>query len=347
MSVKDFAHQLRITTTCLTSIILVIGVSATLNISTAAAADTGTLHGFVFDPNGDAITTAQVSITNFATSEQHHTFSSGDGEYRFTEVTPGTYHLKIQSRGFETRDIPNIVVRADDKTRIDQTLSIASIQAEVTIRTNDVVPDHALANVPADPLVKAAYDDDVEALKIVMLGRSDVNLRDPRTQTTALEYAVQSGNREILQVLLWGKVDVNARDKSGQTVLMLIGEKVTSEIVWDLINAAAKINLRDNEGNTALISVAKENNVEALKVLLDAGAKANVTNDDGQTAMMMAAEYGRVHNIKALILAGADVNARDKEGKTALMYASQNHEPAVVRLLKAHGAIEFEVQQKP
>jgi ankyrin repeat protein len=45
-------------------------------------------------------------------------------------------------------------------------------------------------------------------------------------------------------------------------------------------------------------------------------------------------------------MAGANVNARDKDGKTALMYATENNESAVVRLLKAHGAIEFVVEEK-
>jgi len=45
-------------------------------------------------------------------------------------------------------------------------------------------------------------------------------------------------------------------------------------------------------------------------------------------------------------VAGADVNLRDKDGKSALMRANENGEGAVARLLKAHGAIEFEVQEK-
>jgi hypothetical protein len=357
-----------------TSAIAASAFSATLSMSTAFAAGanvqqasspnqvtcarplphrapttgTGALYGFVFDPNGAVITGASVLITNFGTNEQRHTISSGDGEYCFTQLTPGTYHLKIQSSGFDTKDIPNIVVRADDNNRIDQTLSIAPIEAEVTIegRENSVMAGGAMAVLPTDPLVKAAFDDDLEALKTILLNRPDVNVRDERTQATALEHAVQNGNREMLQVLLWAKIDVNARDNDGETVLMMLSDKVTSEIVWDLINNGAKVNLRDNDGDTPLISVAEVNNVEALKVLLDAGAKVNATNNDGQTALMMAAESGLVHNVRALILAGADVNARDKGGKTALMYAKESDESAVVRLLKSHGAIEFEAPEK-
>jgi len=61
---------------------------------------------------------------------------------------------------------------------------------------------------------------------------------------------------------------------------------------------------------------------------------------------MIAAMNGQVNNVRALILAGADVNARDKKGKSALTYANSNREPAAARLLRAHGAIEFEVEEK-
>jgi hypothetical protein len=372
MSVEDCFNDDRVASHCLPSIILVIAFSVTLSSSTAVAANlkqapypnqqvtysrrlqnpttpttgTGTLYGFVFDPMGAVIAGARVSITNFA-GEHRYGVTSSEGEYRFTELAKGVYQLKIESDGFESRQIPSVTVRADDNNRLDQRLNVAPVQAEITVDEKEIVAIDSATPGPADALVKAAHDDDLEELKTLLLSRSDVNVRDSRTQGTALEYAVQSGNREMLQVLLWAKVDVNAKDKHGETPLMLLNDKATSEFVWDLINAGAKVNSRDNTGDTPLISVADENNVEVLKVLLDAGAKVNATNNDGMTALMVAAENGLVQNVRALILAGADVNARNKHGQTAMRLAFLAGESAVVRLLQAHGAIEFEPKEKP
>jgi ankyrin repeat protein len=354
------------------SVIAASAFSATLSISSAVGASTnlrpaslhnqitvagrvqdpvfisgnGRLYGFVFDPNGAALPGVSVLLRNSATNEPLYTMTSGSGEYRFEGLKPGSYDLTVNSRGFDSQSVPNVLVRADDNNRIDQTLSIAPIEAEVTIESESVVAGGAMVSLPTDPLVKAAYDDDLAALQTALLSRADVNVRDKLTQASALEYAVRNGNREIVQALLWAKVDVNARDGEGQTVLMLLSEETTDEIVWDLINAGAKVNLHDKDGDTALISVAEVNNVEALKVLLDAGAKVNGTNNNGETALILAAGSGLVHNVRALILAGADVNARDKEGKSALMYAIADDHKAVIRLLKAHGAIEFEALEK-
>ena len=340
-----------------TSIIAASAFSATLSISTAVAAapslkstalphesayatrrqatqsvtsNGSRLFGFVFDPNGAVITGARVILTHSETNQPYYSFTGPDGQYQFEGLRAGTYNLKVSSNGFDTSDLPGLSVRENDNNRIDQTLSIAPVEAEVTITSEQVqnlsVGGAVAVVLPVEPLVKAAMDDDLDAVKEILLAHKNVNERDKGTQHTALDRAILNGNREMVQVLLWAKADVNARDGNGETPLMMIGEDTTSEIVWDLINNGAKVNLRDDDGDTALIAVAEVENVEALKVLLDAGAKVNGTNNDGQTALMIAAENGKVHNVRALILSGADVNARDKDGKTALMLAKENDE---------------------
>ena len=303
------------------------------------------LYGIVYDPNGAVISGAAVTATNTNTGQVFYAFTGGDGQYRFERVTPGSYILAFSLSGFDTSSVPNFVVRAGDNNRLDHTLGIAPVEAEVNVVAETLTGAVAIS-VEVEPIVQAAANDDLEAVQTILLGHVDANLRDKATRYTALEHAVQNGNREMVQVLLWAKADINARDNSGQTVLMQLGESTTAEIVWDLINNGAKIDLHDDEGDTALISVAEVNNVEALKVLLDAGAKVNQTNKAGRTALMIAAEHGLVHNVRALILGGANVNARDREGKSALMYALENNEAASVRLLKSNGAIEFEAPNK-
>ena len=314
----------------------------------SATSGVGRLYGFVFDPSGGAVNGASVMLVNSETGESFYSTTSGNGQYQIEGVTPGTYGLRVMIRGFDTSDVPNIVIRAGDNSRLGQTLSIAPPEPDEANGGERVIRlGGAVAMVTAtDPLVQAASDDNLEALQLILLNRSDANARDADSQYTALERAVQNGNRDIIQVLLWNKADVNARDRSGQTVLMQLGEDTTTEVIWDLINAGAKINVRDNDGDTALTSNADEDNVEALKVLLDAGAKVNEANNEGKTALMIAAENGLVHNVRALIHAGANVNARDKEGRTALMYAQDDDHKAVIRLLKAHGAVEFDAPEK-
>lgn len=300
------------------------------------------LTGVVFDPNGAVIQGAHVTLVNVETKDELISFSDGSGTYKFENLPAGTFNLKIQATGFADSDVPFITLRQSDQNRIDQTLSIAAFREEVDVVGERMVTMGAgVVVLPDNVLVKAAYADDLEAMRQVLLEKPDVNVRDERTGSTALEQAVHNSNREMIQLLLWARADVNLKDSSGQTVLMMMGEQSTSEIVWDLLNAGAKINARDNDGETALMAAAQVNNVDVLKTLLDAGAKVNGSNNEGVTTLMLAAASGLVNNVRALLLAGAEINVRDKKGRTALMHAEKDGNQATVRLLKSFGAVEF------
>ena len=117
---------------------------------------------------------------------------------------------------------------------------------------------------PEHPFIRAAQEDNLEALSALIAG-TDVNLRDKRSGTTALEHAVRNANREMVQVLLSAGAKINARNGSGETVLMMMDADATSDLVWDLINAGANVSLKDNNGSTALMQAALSKNLEAVK----------------------------------------------------------------------------------
>jgi hypothetical protein len=306
-----------------------------------------TLVGTIKDPNGAVIAGATISILNREANLSLYTSTSDDGTFRFDGLVAGVYEVRVTAPGFAPNEDNAVFVPANGETRIDRSLSIASLESEVTIESETVTTSGVMAYVaPEEPMIKAAQEDNLEQVQELLPGM-DVNLRDKRSGTTALEHAVKNGNREMAQMLLSAGADVNARNAGGQTVLMMLGEEATADLVWDLINAGAKVNQKDNEGNTPLIEAAGFNNIEALKTLLDAGAEVAAWNHDGETPLLMAASSGLVNNVRALILAGADINQRDSDDKTALALAIENSHAAVIRLLRAQGAIETVAQAKP
>lgn len=290
----------------------------------------GTIKGTIFDPAGAIIPGVKVTILDGDVQLINTTCTDSDGSYHFDGLEAGKYTLKFEAQGFTTLQLTDVQLFANDECRIDQTMNVA--EATVTMGV--------VAIAPMEPLVKAAEEDDLDTVRLVLLTNSDANVRDKSTGLTALECAVRNANREMIQVLLWAKADVNSRGRDGQTALMMLNESVTPDIIWDLLNAGAKINFRDEDGDTVLMEAAQINNVEVLKTLIDAGAKINTANNEGKTSLMFAAEEGYVDNVRALLMAGADINARDKEGKTAMFYAKDNDHAAIQRLLISYGAIK-------
>jgi len=143
-----------------------------------------------------------------------------------------------------------------------------------------------------------------------------------------------------VQLLLSAGAAVNAKNSAGETVLMMLDDDATSDLVWDLLNAGAEVNLRDKSGATALMHFASSHNLEALRTLLDAGAEVNAKDKQGRTPLMLAASEGLVNNVRALVLAGADINTIDEDEMDALTHATENDHTAVVRFLKSKGAME-------
>ncbi len=298
--------------------------------------------GTITDQNGAVISGATVSLWNQELNVALYVATGLNGQFKIDSLQAGAYKVRIEAPGFAPQET-EVYVQQNGEARVDRTLSVATIEETVEVESNSVSYTSVAGGVafvaPENPFVKAAQEDNLENLTALIAG-TDVNLRDKRSGTTALEHAVRNANREMVQLLLAAGANVNAKDAEGETVLMMLDDDATSDLVWDLLNAGAGVNLKDNLGNTPLMQAATLNNLEALKTLLDAGADVNLRNKQGRTALLLAASEGLVNNVRALVLGGADINAIDEDAKDALAHAAENDHAAVVRFLKSKGALE-------
>ena len=97
-------------------------VSAVLLAGTSAAQSTGRVSGVVIDDSRSPVAGAQLTLTGTTFG----TISGLDGRYRITNVTPGTYSMRVQRLGQRPRDITDVVVRAGEETVTDVTLATAA-----------------------------------------------------------------------------------------------------------------------------------------------------------------------------------------------------------------------------
>jgi hypothetical protein len=219
--------------------------------------------------------------------------------------------------------------------------AVVTAQTPEPIVGERVVTGGVVLVMPREPLVQAAMDDDLEAVKRLLLFEgADVNVVDGNFGTTALTHAFLNGNREMMRELLWRGARVNERIAYRQTALMRLQEETPAEAVRDLLDAGAKVNLRDEDGITALMLAAGQGRADVVELLLKAGAKISVRDKEGQTALMKAAASGSAETIRLLLQAGADLATRDAEGHTALWHARESESDEAAALLLAYGAYE-------
>src|SRR5471030_1622800 len=73
-----------------------------------AAQQNATVQGTVVDESQAAIPGATVTVTEISTGIQTVAVAEADGRYRFDNVKPGLYKLRIEPSGFATTEMSSV-----------------------------------------------------------------------------------------------------------------------------------------------------------------------------------------------------------------------------------------------
>lgn len=176
------------------------------------------------------------------------------------------------------------------------------------------------------PLMYAARDGAIDAVRALVDGGADMNLVDP-DGTTALTLAILNGHFDAAVALLDKGANPNIPDKNGMTALYAAVDMHTIQTVWgrpmplledatdpvEMVQALLAHKADPNvqlkrpiigrhtrntgdaslsEGTTALARAAKSGDAKLMKVLLDGGANPHLTLADLTTVAMIASSGG-------------------------------------------------------
>jgi hypothetical protein len=109
---------------------------------------TGAIGGKVADPQGAVIPNATVTVTNLGTNKVVTVTTSEGGEYRVTNLEPGTYSVQAASGNFAPVTAERVIVEVGRETSLDLAMSVTgtSAQVEVTAGEAPVVNTNDMAN---------------------------------------------------------------------------------------------------------------------------------------------------------------------------------------------------------
>ena len=283
----------------------------------------GSIEGIILDILGNPVPNVQIMLDNADGSGREDDQSTdAKGRYKFEEVEPGTYTIRIMS----SSGLWKKAVRGIELAKGEQ--SFRNIYVKV------IVPEEseggtgsgygegwggAMASVEYDlPLNRAVADNDIAAVRRLLAEGQKVNGKDKNyNNISPLHVAVENGNVEIVKLLLDNGANVNARNESKLTPLMFIDSDATPDLIKVLLNAGAKVNARDESEEDVLLSTIDSISVDVLNALIKGGADVRHADKSGVTAMMKAAENEDLEKVTALVLAGANVDERDENGESA------------------------------
>lgn len=294
----------------------------------------GSLTGTVRDEAGAIAAGVTATLVNTQTGAERHAVTDPEGVYRFDVLAPGEYKLRFPrpEGGPTERDIyitPTALERTEDVQLGTELVTLGGVVEIVE---------------PSEPMVRAAWADDLTAVKTLLAEGADANVVDKDLGLNALAVAVGNNNREMVVELLRSGADANARLSYRQTALMRLTPNTSPEVIRELLLAGAKVNVRDEDGNTPLMSAAGWASEEVIELLLKAGARVNARNKAGETPLMYAARAGSKPNTQALLSAGADLERRNNDGSTALKLAHDYEHKEIADLLIAYGALDDEAR---
>jgi ankyrin repeat protein len=300
------------------------------------------LSGVVTDPNGAVVAGANVTLIN---TQSHLTFTyitGDDGAYKFSLLEAGRYNLIAEAPSFAKTEKPQFDLNFGANHSVNLGLQIPELTAEVDVYgpVNEVesVQGGVSFREPEEPLVKAAWKNDVTEVARLALSGADVNVVDKATNMTGLGFATENSNRDMINVLLSAGAGLNVTNTRGETPLMHLRENATADVVRDLLSAGAEVNARDESGGTALIRFVAFGSFEAVKQLLDAGAKIDAKDENGNTVLMSAAQNEDARVLRELIKVGTNVNAKNSDGISALIIAARSGKAESLKALIDAGA---------
>jgi hypothetical protein len=121
--------------------VLCLLVAALLAPALRAQVLGGNLVGTILDSSGAAVPSATVTATNTATGVSTSTTANGSGEYRFSDLLPGTYDLKVTAAGFAAAEVRGVTVR------VNATITAPNITMQVGTVSTSVVVTEAAATI--------------------------------------------------------------------------------------------------------------------------------------------------------------------------------------------------------
>src|SRR5262249_35699211 len=110
----------------------VLGLSLLPAIA-GAQVDTGTILGTVHDPSGGAVTGATLTLVETKTNATTRVTSTSSGDYIATPLRIGTYSVSVDAQGFKKETRSEIVLRVQDRLRVDFKLEVGTIAEAVVV----------------------------------------------------------------------------------------------------------------------------------------------------------------------------------------------------------------------
>ncbi len=183
-------------------------------VAGAAWAQTGTaaLAGDVTDPQKQVLPGATVTATHLATGASQVTITDERGGFRFGNVQPGVYTLKVELGGFKTSVVERVELQVDTIARQSVTLELGGISETVSVvsevtRLN--ISDASVGNVMSREQIRSLPVEAQNVVHLLSLQPGAIFIPTSNPATVDPRYGSVAGARADQQSVTLDGIDVN------------------------------------------------------------------------------------------------------------------------------------------
>ncbi len=152
----------------------------------AQTAGVGVLTGRVVDSSGNAVAGVTVTVTRMDNSQARSATTGTDGSYRFDDLPPGNYRMKLEAPGFQTLEIPSATVNGTESSVLNEKLEAGErITTKPTPEQQDNLQQDNLPNAPSTSTTPSL---------------SDLGLTPEQTQGNPREQALLDKRTHMLKI---------------------------------------------------------------------------------------------------------------------------------------------------
>lgn len=113
--------------------------------SAVAQSTSATLSGTVTDAQGALVPGARVTVANSATGLKRQATTNDSGNFTIPLLPPSTYIVLVESQGFTTSEIQNVVLNVNDNAVLNIQLKVSQVGAAVEVITDASLIDNSPA----------------------------------------------------------------------------------------------------------------------------------------------------------------------------------------------------------
>jgi len=189
-----------------------------------AQVDTGTIAGTVRDSQGASVANAAVTIVDIATNATVKTNTDSTGDFVSPPLKPGTYKVAVEATGFKTQTRPSIVVRVQDRIRLDFDMAVGAVSENVVVTAETPAIQSETSSLGEVVAAKQIEDLPLNGRDYVQLATlttgvvrtsSGTNGNTGGSSTGGLNSFVANGTRGTLNNFILDGIDNNSNDNGG------------------------------------------------------------------------------------------------------------------------------------